>query len=928
MSESFTFATGTNANYIDALFEQYLADPNSVEGTWQKFFEGYEFALSGSRGSVNADEAHDNAKVEAFINAYRRLGHLSANLNPLADRPTIATDLGPARHGLAHIAGDRMFHPANFDKDASLTFAQIVEKLEATYCGNIGADFREINNIEIVTWLQEKMEGCNNQPALAVDRKKRILYKLAMAEGFERFLQLRYLGQKRFSLEGLDAVIPMLDAIIDESAVMDAEELCLGMAHRGRLNVLANIMEKPYDKMLLEFEGSEFNLFDIDGDVKYHLGYANEVETATGKKMRLHLSPNPSHLEAVNPVVEGFARCRQRLLKDSSRRKVIPILLHGDASFIGQGIVAETLNLSGLSPYDTGGTIHIITNNQIGFTTNYWESRSCTYSSDIAKVIRAPVLHVNGDDPEACLWVAQLAVDYRQKFLKDIVIDVIGYRRHGHNEGDEPGFTQPKMYKQIGGHATVVKQYSDRLVSEGVVTAADVKAYENTVKADLQEAYERIHIGKVKIKSRPVPKALEPSMSYRKASREEIIEAVPTGWALKNLIPLAKKFLTLPATFVPHPKISRLFESRLQMFDDGGKVDWGTAELLAFATMASEGHHIRLTGQDCKRGTFSSRHGVLFDFESEEPYEILNVPGSHQADVDIINSPLSEQGCLGFEFGFAVADPSALVIWEAQFGDFSNGAQIIIDQFIAASEAKWSQACSLVMLLPHGHEGQGPEHSSGRPERYLQLCGNLNLQVCNVTTPSQYFHLLRRQARRSFRKPLIVMAPKSLLRHPMVISSHSEFDEGTCFREVIQDSIIEDKSSVETLLVCTGKIYYELFERSLQESKPRRAIVRFEQLYPFPWERIREVLSFYPNLKEVTWVQEEPQNMGAWSYIRPRLEEVGREGKWVLNYTGRKGSGTTAEGSGKAHKAEQSRILEEAVGNASGWHPKIIARKS
>lgn len=928
MSDHFTFATGANANYIDALFEQYQTDPSSVEETWRKFFDGYEFALSGSRGSINADESHDNAKVEAFINAYRRLGHLSASLNPLANQPEISQDLSPAKHGLGHIAGQRKFHPANFDKDASLTFDEIVAKLQGTYCGHVGADFREINNIEIVTWLQERMESCNNKPTLSNGQKRRILQKLSRAEGFERFLQLRYLGQKRFSLEGLDVVIPMLDMIIDEAAVMEAEELCLGMAHRGRLNVLANIMEKPYDKMLAEFEGSEFNLFDIDGDVKYHMGYANEVDTISGKRMRLHLSPNPSHLEAVNPVVEGFSRCRQRILKDSSRRKVIPILLHGDASFIGQGIVSETLNLCGLSPYDTGGTIHIITNNQIGFTTNYWESRSCNYSSDIAKVVRAPVLHVNADDPEACIWVAQLAVDYRQKFQKDIVIDVVGYRRHGHNEGDEPGYTQPKMYKQIANHVTVVKQYSDQLVALGDVSPAEVKAYENEVKAELQEAYERIHGKDIKIKARPVPKALEKSVHYVRATREEIIAPVRTGWPLQKLIALGKRFLSLPRSFNPHPKIAKLFETRLQMFDEGGQIDWSTAELLAFATMAHEGHHVRLSGQDCKRGTFSSRHGVLFDFETEEPLEILNIAGSDQADVNIINSPLSELGCLGFEFGYSVADPSALVLWEAQFGDFSNGAQIIIDQFIAASEAKWSQASSLVMLLPHGYEGQGPEHSSGRPERYLQLCGNLNMQVVNVTSPSQYFHLLRRQVKRGFRKPLIVMSPKSLLRHPMVLSNHQEFAEGTAFQEVIADSMVEDNANVETLLVCSGKIYYELVERTRQEGVPRRPIVRFEQLYPFPWERFREILSYYPKLKDVVWVQEEPQNMGAWSYIRPRLEEVGRDGKWQLRYSGRKGSGTTAEGSVKAHKAEQSRIIEEAVGNASGWQPKIVPRKA
>ncbi|MEZ4742343.1 MAG: 2-oxoglutarate dehydrogenase E1 component [Bdellovibrionota bacterium] len=926
MTDRFSFATGTNANFIDALFEQYRQDPDSVESSWQKFFEGYEFALSGSRGSVQADDAHENAQVEALIHTYRRLGHLSAHVNPLDEKPGMSSELQLASHHMEHISLEKVFHPANFNNDEPMKLADILSKLQQTYCGRIGADFREINDIPTVVWLQEKMEACNNQPKWSLEHKKRIIEKLSMAEGFERFLQLRYLGQKRFSLEGLDALIPMMDVLIDEASLTSGEEICIGMAHRGRLNVLANIMEKSYEKMLFEFEGSEYNLFDIDGDVKYHLGYANKVQTFSGNEMRLYLSPNPSHLEAVDPVVEGFVRCRQKLVANSNRSKIIPILLHGDASFIGQGIVAETLNLTGLEAYNTGGTIHIITNNQIGFTTNYWDSRSCDYPSDIAKVVRAPVLHVNADDPEACIWVAQLAMDYRQKFGRDIVIDLIGYRRHGHNEGDEPGFTQPLMYKRISKQKTVLEKYSKNLVEAGDFTESDIKKYASQVKDRLQKAYENIRGDNPIIKPHMIPKELEVSMRYRKVDRSEIIEPVNTSVPRDGLKYLGKEFLKIPKGFNPHPKIKKLFQAREKMLSGEGKVDWGMGELLAFASMAEQGYKIRLSGQDCKRGTFTSRHAVLFDVENEQPHNIFSNMKSNDA-VDVINSPLSEASCLGFEFGYSVADPGTLVLWEAQFGDFSNGAQIIIDQFIAASEAKWSQESSLVLLLPHGHEGMGPEHSSGRPERYLQLCGSLNMQVCNVTTPAQYFHLLRRQALRSFRKPLVIMTPKSLLRHPKVISNFEEFENELGFKEIIDDRLIENKASVETVLACSGKIYYELLARVEADPRLAKPIIRFEQLYPFPWERIREALAIYPNLKKVVWVQEEPQNMGSWSFIRGRLEEVGRERGWSLSYTGRKGSGTTAEGSGKSHQVEQNRIIEEALGNASGWKPKLVSHK-
>jgi 2-oxoglutarate dehydrogenase E1 component len=690
------------------------------------------------------------------------------------------------------------------------------------------------------------------------------------------------------------------------------------MAHRGRLNVLANILNKSYESMLKEFEGSDYNLFDIDGDVKYHLGYATEVKTPTDKKMRLYLSPNPSHLEAVNPVVEGFTRARQNLLKDAEHQKVLPILMHGDASIAGQGIVAETFNLANLAAYKTGGTLHIIINNQVGFTTEPYEHRSSDYSSEISKMVRAPVLHVNADDPEAAVWCAELAVAFRQKFGRDIVIDLIGYRRHGHNEGDEPAFTQPLMYKKIAKHPTVLTKYTEQLVSEGSFTAEECKKVAKDFKDRMQAAYETVHgVANPKIPAPVIPPALQKCMSYQKADRDDVNEPVETGISAKSLKDLATKLTTIPEGFSVHKKLQRLIEQRQEMVAGKGNVDWGFGELLALASISSEGHHVRFTGQDVARGTFTSRHAVWVDTEDGKRFNSLSKLSDKQGDVHIVNSPLSEQGCLGFEFGYAVADPDALVIWEAQFGDFSNGAQIIIDQFLSASEAKWKQCVSLVMLLPHGHEGQGPEHSSARPERYLQLCGNLNMQVVNSTTPAQHFHVLRRQMHRNFRKPLIVMTPKSLLRAPVCTSELVEFEKGR-FHEVLDDKAVKDPKKIERIVICSGKIYYELLKvRDEKKEFAQVPLVRLEQLYPFPYNPLKKLFKRYANLKEVIWTQEEPQNMGSWHFVLRRFNDL-LDKEQKLSYVGRKNSGTTAEGSGKAHETEQNRIIEDALSRAIG----------
>jgi 2-oxoglutarate dehydrogenase E1 component len=751
MGSRFSYASAGNATYIDTLYAEYQKSPEAVESSWRHFFEGYEFAQSNLSTSGSGDG--DEAKVEAFINAFRRLGHLGAHLNPLEKKPqSLHSDLTPERHGVAQVPQDKVFSTVNlFGIETPSSFSAIFEHLQKTYCRSIGADFRDIDNIDAVVWLQEQMEGCANSPTFTKEEKINALEKLTQAEGFERFLQDRFLGQKRFSVEGLDTMIPLLSMMAEKASELGADEINLGMAHRGRLNVLANFMAKPHPDILSEFEGGEYNAHAIEGDVKYHKGYSSEIKTAAGKNMRLFLCPNPSHLEAVNPVLEGFTRARQRLYANGDATKIVPILIHGDAAFMGQGLVAETLNFADIADYTTGGTIHIIANNQLGFTANPEETKSGRYASDMSKIIRSPIFHVNADDPYAVLWTAKLAVMYRQKFAKDVVIDLIGYRRYGHNETDEPGFTQPLMYKTIKAHPSVLAIYAERLAAEGVLTKEEIQAKQKSFREYMQQSLDNVRSGNHKA-NYVVPEAFQETLRYVLAERKDIERVVATQIDTSTIKEITESICSFPTSFTPHPKIAKLAGDRLKMLEGEGSIDWGLAELLAYGSCAIEGIHVRLSGQDCRRGTFSHRHAVLRNFETNAVYEPLNQirPGK-QSLVSVVNSPLSEQGCLGFEFGYSVADSKALVLWEAQFGDFANGAQIIIDQFIAASEAKWKQTSSLVMLLPHGHEGQGPEHSSARPERFLQVCGNLNIQVANCTTASQLFHILRRQVKEIFK---------------------------------------------------------------------------------------------------------------------------------------------------------------------------------
>jgi len=912
-SSKFTYATATNASYIEEQYEKFRKDPASVEASWRQFFEGYEFATSSVAGSASGGGDQEAGKVEAYINAFRVLGHLSAHLNPLASKPPLRADMTPESHGLKDVNKTRKFVAVNLPTNAPMTFDEIFKMMQETYCGKIGAEFRDNDDIEFVKWIQDKMESCRNKPKFSKEQKLAILDSLVKAEGFESFLQARFLGQKRFSLEGAESFMPLLETLTSTGASNGVEEVILGMAHRGRLGTLCNFMGKTYESMLKKFEGSEFNPYQIDGDVKYHLGFAGERNFG-GKNVRLYLSPNPSHLEIVNPVVEGFARARQRLINDKSRKKVMPLLIHGDAAFMGQGLVAETLNLAELSGYSTGGTVHVIINNQVGFTTNPEDSRSCTYASGIAKILKAPVLHVNADDPEAVVWTAQLAAEYRQRFQKDFVIDLVGYRRHGHNETDEPGFTQPTMYKTIAKHPTVLTQYGEALIAEGVLTAEELKKRQSDFRALLQQAYDLMKSGDTKsdkFKDK-YPKIYDGVFNPIHGDEAAMEKSVKTALPLKLLAEVGKKISESPAGFNVHPKLQRLLEQRSKMVEkDGPGVDWPMAELLAFGTLAKEGHHVRLSGQDCQRGTFSSRQAVLRDFETGIPYYSMNQISADQAPVDIINSPLSELGVMGFDFGYTIADHDSLVLWEGQFGDFVNGAQIVIDQFLVACEAKWGQTSGLVLLLPHGYEGMGPEHSSGRPERFLQLCGNANIQVAIPTTAAQYFHILRRQLCRDFRKPLIIMSPKSLLRHAKVVSPLEDFEKGQ-FEEVIDDQRIKDPKSVKRVVFCTGKIFYEMLEATSTAGEGEVALVRVEQLYPFPAKKIEAIIARYKNASDAIWAQEEPQNMGAWTFVRPHLESLMPDAK-RLRYVGRRDSGTTAEGSTKAHTTEQARIINEAI---------------
>ncbi|MFN3386266.1 MAG: multifunctional oxoglutarate decarboxylase/oxoglutarate dehydrogenase thiamine pyrophosphate-binding subunit/dihydrolipoyllysine-residue succinyltransferase subunit [Candidatus Thermochlorobacter sp.] len=873
----------------------------------------------GLMGGLSTEDAiRKQTRVMQLINSYRERGHLIANINPLEYKPHYHPELEPDFYELSIWDLDRIFITTNFGDKPSMTLREILEKVRKAYCEKIGVEYMNIQSLDQKRWIQHHIENRSEQLQFSKEDKIAIYKNLIRAEGFERYLHTKYLGHKRFSIEGGESAIAITDFIIEEAARNHVKEIVIGMAHRGRLNVLTNVVGKPYETLFAEFEGKPLPmtadyLTQGSGDVKYHLGATGDCISKDGKRIRVSVASNPSHLEAVNPVVQGIVRAKQDRMKDEKRNAVIAFLIHGDAAFAGQGVVTETLNLSQLEGYTTGGTIHLIINNQIGFTTTPNDARSTLYATDVAKMVQAPIFHVNGDDPEACLIVAKLALDYRMTFNSDVVIDMLCYRRHGHNEGDDPGYTQPVMYRRIREHKSVRELYEAQLIREGVLSAAEAKAMMEEFRRELDAASE-----KAKALAQEGEKTLEAKADLPLAvDPREIVaryrgKSPSTHSTLAQLQTVVRAMLNLPAGFHLNKKLEQQFSKRAQLLGEDAPemlIDWAFAESLAFGTLLLEGYPVRLSGQDSTRGTFSQRHLSFFDTETGQEYTPLKHISPHQAPFYVNDSLLSEFAAMGFEFGYSVADPLTLTIWEAQFGDFANGAQIIIDQFISSTESKWGQPSGLVLLLPHGYEGQGPEHSSARLERFLQLCAEVNMQVVNCTTPAQYFHLLRRQVFAGNIKPLVVMTPKSLLRHPLAMSKVRELLEGK-FRNVLDD--IDEIVSPSRVIFCSGKVYYELLQERRKMGRNDIAILRVEQLYPYPEKRISHLLEKYRSAKDIVWAQEEPKNMGAWSFIMPLLSEQLLPGQ-TLRYVGRPASASPATGYIKKHEQEQATLVCEAL---------------
>ncbi|MFH0729831.1 MAG: 2-oxoglutarate dehydrogenase E1 component [Pseudomonadota bacterium] len=894
-----------NAEFIDAQYRIWKETPDALPRDWQIFFQGFDLSGSGRFPEQVPDEDQllGQIRVETLIHRYRDLGHLLSCLDPLVACPTDHPLLTLSAFEFTTADMDRSFFTNLFPGQRQARLKEILSALKETYCRSIGVEYMHLQDPAERKWLQGRMEPERNRPKLTAAEKRRILEKLHHSTLFETFLNKKYPGQTRFSLEGADVLIPTLDYLLTCAGESGCREVILGMPHRGRLNVQANMLHKSFEDIFCEFEGT-YDPGDIvgAGDVKYHKGYIADIQTPGGKTIRVALINNPSHLEAVDPVVEGLVRARQEMLHDEDYRRVMPLLLHGDAAFAGQGVVAEVFNMSQLEGYRTGGTIHIVVNNQIGYTTLPEDARSTRYSTDIAKMLMVPIFHVHGENPEAAAHVIKLACDYRVAFKKDVVVDITCFRRYGHNEGDEPYFTQPEMYGRIKTRPPLSQLYADQLVHEGVL---DQNASDK-ITAGIAQCLELGHQSAQKA-SCPLPpiRFYENWEGYHgRFSFEPVKTAIP----LKKLISLAEKLNTTPPGFVMHPKIQRLRENRAKAIQIKGGIDWAFGEALAFASLLAEGAPVRLSGQDCRRGTFSQRHAVLTDMVSEAHHTPLNQLMEGQARFSCFNSLLSESGVLGFEYGYSLVRPEGLTLWEAQFGDFANGAQGIIDLFIASGESKWQRLTNLVLLLPHGYEGMGPEHSSGRLERFLQLCAEDNLQVCNLTTPAQYFHLLRRQVKAGFRKPLVIMTPKSLMRHPEVLSPFSDLTSGG-FQAVLNDP--KRPKKVKQVLFCSGKIYYELLARRFELKQNQTAILRVEQFHPFPSRQVKEIVSGFPKPVLWNWVQEEPENMGAWQFMRPRLEEITGE---RIVYIGRKASASPATGISRIYRQDQAAIIDQAMG--------------
>ncbi len=924
---------GANAHFIEELYERFLQDPDSVEESWRENFKAlpknngtdveiphtpirsrFENLKTSAQNRASttdttsiANMLQKQSSVTRLIHQYRVSGHNQADCDPLGLHPhPPAPDLDPIYYGLSEMDMDTAFDTGTLYGDEKLPLRQILNILRETYCGNIGSEYAHIVDIGISAWITNRLEGTRARLDISKDKKLQILQLLTAAEGIEKYLHRKYVGQKRFSLEGGECLIPTLDELIQLSGTYGTQEVVIGMAHRGRLNVLINALGKSPNILFDEFEGSHGPTQQASsGDVKYHMGFSSDVDTPGGP-VHLALAFNPSHLEIINPVVEGSVRARQDRRGDNGEREVLPILIHGDAAFAGQGVVMETLNLAETPAYSTGGTIHIVINNQIGFTTsNPFDARSTLYCTDVANMIQAPIFHVNGDDPEAVLFVTQLAIDYRFEFQKDVVIDIICYRRHGHNEADEPSVTQPMMYKKIRNHPTTHKIYADKLVTEGILTTEGTKQMERDYLAALEQGE--------KVSTTVLEQVVNPyTVKWSQFFGSGWNVPCNTRLPLDQIRALTDTMTALPPGFELHSRVAKIQESRKKMAAGALPIDWGYAEVLAYASIVTQGRAVRLTGQDVGRGTFFHRHAILHNQIDGKTYIPLNNLSKNQANFHIYNSLLSEEGVLGFEYGYSTAEPDSLVIWEAQFGDFANGAQVVIDQFISSGETKWGRLCALTMLLPHGQEGQGAEHSSARLERYLQLCAEHNIQICVPTTPAQIFHLLRRQVLRPYRKPLIIMSPKSLLRHKLAVATLEQLSQGQ-FEPVISELDQVDPNKVTRIVLCSGKVYFDLLQARRDDHIDHIAILRVEQLYPFPLEHLTDEFNKYPNFKELIWCQEEPQNQGAWYQIKHRfLDLIGSH--ISLRYVGRPMSAAPAVGNFKVYVENQKNVVASALG--------------
>lgn len=915
--KDYSYVFNAHPAYIDALYQQFKADPQAVEEGWRTFFAGFEFGTHHQNGQTETvpaqkiEASSDNLLKEygvvSMIHGYRTRGHLLSTTNPIRKRRDRKPYLSLEDY---HLSADDLPKVFKSGEEIGLqgkTLHQIVDHLNKIYCGNIGFEYAHIENREKRMWLRQKIEQRDLSAGygLTLNKKRRILDKLNGAVMFEKFLHTKYVGQKRFSLEGGETTIAALDAIINLGASKGVQEIIIGMAHRGRLNVLANIMRKTYEQIFNEFEGTAVpDLSFGDGDVKYHMGYSSQVPTLESHTMHLKLVPNPSHLEAVNPVVEGFARAKADILYNSDYDRILPILIHGDAALAGQGIVYETVQMSQLPGYYTGGTIHFVINNQIGFTTDFDDARSSTYSTGVASLVQAPVFHVNGDDPEAVIFAVELATEYRQLFNNDVFIDMVCYRRHGHNEADDPKFTQPEMYDIISKHPNPREIYTQLLIDRGELEKDMAQEMESEYWNNLQSRLDMI-------KQKPLPYTYqEPEQAWRDLKAhfkgpQDFSTSPPTGISEDHLKMILNHLTSVPAGFNPLVKVSRLLKSQKELIENG-KLDWALAELTAYCSILMDGRDVRLSGQDVKRGTFSHRHAVFYDNDSYQPFNRLDTLPGAPGKIRIYNSLLSEFGVLGFEYGYSLATPNALVIWEAQFGDFANGAQTMIDQFISASESKWQRMSGLVMLLPHGYEGQGPEHSSARLERFMQMGADNNITIANCTSPANFFHLLRRQLARPFRKPLVIMSPKSLLRHPRCVSSLNQFTGQTAFQELLDDGSIPKTQAkkVRRLAFCSGKIYFDLLEAQEKGQHQDVALVRIEQLYPWPKTQMEALFAKYHQAEKV-WVQEEPTNMGAWMSLLYHFPDQG------FRIIGRKASASPATGFKAIHDQQQSSIIAE-----------------